>query len=135
MNGTGTDTVASSRIDALGGLSMCWILSTPPCFWAWAGIADADASTAMAANNARRRPLAFIVFPPGPFLLTLYAPPNFTPTVRQPSGVVQALRRGQRNRQRLDGGERRRIDSGAAGERHRRTDDRFDLHRPAEVVV
>src|ERR1700743_1665479 len=70
MNGTGTDTVASSRIDALGGLSMCWILSTPPCFWANAGNAtrDANARAAVAANNARRRPLAFIVFLPDRFI-------------------------------------------------------------------
>ena len=37
MNGTATDTVASSWIEALGGVSMCWILSTPPDFCAAAG--------------------------------------------------------------------------------------------------
>jgi len=34
MNGTATDTVASSWIEALGGVSMCWIFSTPPYFCA-----------------------------------------------------------------------------------------------------
>ena len=37
MNGTATDTVASSWIEALGGVSMCWIFSTPPDFCAAAG--------------------------------------------------------------------------------------------------
>ena len=39
MNGTATETVASSWIEALGGVSMCWIFSTPPDFWAAAGAA------------------------------------------------------------------------------------------------
>ncbi len=54
MNGTATDTVASSWIEALGGESMCWILSTPPVFWAAAGLATASASMVM---RQPRRPL------------------------------------------------------------------------------
>ena len=40
MNGMTAEKVASSWIEALGGESMCWILSTPPDFWAAAGLAD-----------------------------------------------------------------------------------------------
>jgi hypothetical protein len=42
MKGTAADTVASSWIEALGGVSMCWILSTPPDFWAATGVANSS---------------------------------------------------------------------------------------------
>jgi hypothetical protein len=58
MNGTATDTVASSWIEALGGVSMCWMRSTPPDFCALAGLATASASaTAMQAI----RPLSVFI--------------------------------------------------------------------------
>ena len=60
MNGTATETVASSWIEALGGESMCWILSTPPAFWAAAGLATASASSAM--MQPKRLPWVFIGF-------------------------------------------------------------------------
>ena len=47
MNGMTAEKVASSWIEALGGVSMCWIFSTPPDFWASPGHADANASAAM----------------------------------------------------------------------------------------
>src|SRR6185503_20988944 len=134
MNGTTTDTVASSWIEALGGLSMCSILSTPPRFWASAGPATRNA--AIAASNATRPLWAFIVsslLDLNRTLLLTHA--NCTPTVMKNSGRVQALRRGQRNREGLDGVERRRGDAGGAGEGNRGAHDRFDLHRTAEVVV
>ena len=37
MNGTAVEIVASSWIEALGGVSMCWMRSTPPDFWAQPG--------------------------------------------------------------------------------------------------
>src|ERR1700710_3052591 len=59
MNAAGTDTVASSWIDALGGLSICWILRIPPDFWADAG--PANTTAAMAASKAKRPLWVFIV--------------------------------------------------------------------------
>jgi C4-dicarboxylate-specific signal transduction histidine kinase len=34
MNGTATETVASSWMEALGGVSMCWMRKVPPLFCA-----------------------------------------------------------------------------------------------------
>ena len=51
MNGTVVETVASSWIEALGGLSQRYMRSVPPCFWASAGpgpSSKTDASTATA---------------------------------------------------------------------------------------
>jgi hypothetical protein len=45
MNGTATETVASSWIEALGGVSICWIFSTPPVFWAQVAFAIASPVT------------------------------------------------------------------------------------------
>src|SRR6476619_4241669 len=63
MNGTATETVASSWIEALGGVSMCWILSTPPDFWAHPGLAVMTMPAAKAAgmNHPVR---IFMLFPP-----------------------------------------------------------------------
>src|SRR5262245_17190350 len=57
MNGTTDEIVASSWIDALGGVSMCWILRTPPCFWADAPLA----ATANATTPAKAKHSFFIV--------------------------------------------------------------------------
>src|ERR1700704_88497 len=58
MKGTATDTVASSWIEALGGVSMCWILSTPPDFCAATGAAN---SSPASTSRVIRPFLAFIV--------------------------------------------------------------------------
>src|SRR4030095_15431608 len=63
MNGTAVETVASSWIEALGGVSMCWILRTPPGFCAQA---DPVVATSAAANAAgMSHPVRiFMLFPP-----------------------------------------------------------------------
>src|SRR5262245_4544173 len=62
MNGTATDTVASSWIEALGGVSMCWILRIPPGFCAQAEPVANQATASAAQTN---RPVRiFILFPP-----------------------------------------------------------------------
>ena len=54
MNGTATETVASSWIEALGGVSMCWILRMPPAFCAHAApaVTTVDATTQPNAKHA-----------------------------------------------------------------------------------
>ena len=54
MNGTVVETVASSWIEALGGLSQRYMRSVPPCFWASAGpgpSSKTDANTATAVTG------------------------------------------------------------------------------------
>ena len=61
MNGWTTEIVASSWIEALGGLSRWEIFRVPPCFWAKAGTAaNMNAARVPAANATRER----IKFPP-----------------------------------------------------------------------
>src|SRR5580704_1262477 len=50
-------------------------------------------------------------------------------------GRVESFGRGQADADRLDGIKGRRLHAGAAGEGERGAHDRFDLHRPAEIVV
>src|SRR6478672_7690018 len=133
MKAAGTDTVASSWIEALGGLSMCWIFSTPPDFCASAGPASTSAATA--ASNATRPLWIFIVSSRNASRSKRLHDTRFTQTVMKKSGRVQTLCRGERNPERLDGVERRRGDAGRPGEGDRRAHDRFDLHRTAEIVV
>src|SRR5262245_47654143 len=52
MNGVVVETVASSWMEALGGLSQMYIRSVPPCFWADTG---PTASNSVAAKVARSR--------------------------------------------------------------------------------
>src|SRR5262245_16495108 len=70
MNGTAVETVASSWIEALGGVSMCWILRMPPDFCAHPllAVVIAAANTASGISQPLR---VFIWFPP----LQLYAIP------------------------------------------------------------
>ena len=63
MKGTATDTVASSWIDALGGVSMCWIFSTPPAFWLQP-LPGISSSAAVAAAVVKRQTRAIISSPP-----------------------------------------------------------------------
>src|SRR6185312_11894702 len=125
MNAAGTDTVASSWIEALGGLSMCWIFSTPPCFWASAGPPSTNAATA--ASNATR-PLRVLIVSSQRNVDFDAPPTQFTPTVIKNLGRVQALGAGERNGERLDRVERRRGDAGRAREGDRGAHNRFDLH-------
>src|SRR5262245_22388610 len=53
MNGVTVDTVASSWIEALGGLSQMYMRSVPPCFWA---NAEAGASSTAAMEAAATIP-------------------------------------------------------------------------------
>src|SRR5882724_8853870 len=63
MNGTAVETVASSWIEALGGVSMCWILRIPPDFWAHPGLAVTTMPAAKAAKS--NHPVRiFMLFPP-----------------------------------------------------------------------
>src|SRR5882757_514865 len=56
MNGWMTEIVASSWIEALGGLSRWEIFRVPPCFWAKAGAAaNTNAARVPAANATRER--------------------------------------------------------------------------------
>ena len=57
MKGTATETVASSWMEALGGVSMCSIFRIPPDFWAKLG----NATTLNAAATAARPIRAVIV--------------------------------------------------------------------------
>src|SRR5436190_15465543 len=52
--------VDSSRIDMLAGLSKCWILRTPPCFWAEAEPAASNSALAAAIPQNTR----FMAIPP-----------------------------------------------------------------------
>ena len=62
MNGTAVETVASSWIEALGGVSMCWILRIPPGFCAQADpVANSAAAKAAGMNHPVR---IFMLFPP-----------------------------------------------------------------------
>src|SRR5918993_2094452 len=62
MNGTAVEIVASSWIEALGGVSMCWILRTPPDFCAQAEpVANSAAAKAAGMNHPVR---IFMLFPP-----------------------------------------------------------------------
>ena len=63
MNGTATETVASSWIDALGGVSMCWIFRTPPAFCAQPAPAVAITNATTPAN-AKHPFWIFMLFPP-----------------------------------------------------------------------
>ena len=54
MNGTVVETVASSWIEALGGLSQRYMRNVPPCFWASAGPAASSVSAADAAATVPR---------------------------------------------------------------------------------
>src|SRR5262245_11654768 len=135
MNGTTVETVASSWMEALGGVSMCWILSTPPGFCAQPACATTTIAAAIATTNPIR---AFMLFPP---CRTDARPPDTLElqiecTVR-PAGAlgnlghVEALRRRQRHADRLDRIEGRRVDASTACEGDRRAHDRIDLHWPA----
>src|SRR5438034_7654122 len=55
MNGITVDTVASSWIDALGGLSHRYMRSVPPCFWANVGPAAASKAAPHAATMVPTR--------------------------------------------------------------------------------
>src|SRR3954447_6364656 len=62
MNGVVVETVASSWIEALGGLSQMYMRNVPPCFWASDGPAASSVSAADAAATARER-YCMIVLP------------------------------------------------------------------------
>ena len=51
MNGTAVETVASSWIEALGGVSICWIFRMPPAFCASAGSAIPTANAITPTNT------------------------------------------------------------------------------------
>src|SRR6266508_1475106 len=63
MYGTAVETVASSWIEGLGGMSMCWILRTPPRFCAQAALAVA-VNDAAATSTAIHPIRIFILVPP-----------------------------------------------------------------------
>jgi len=64
MNGTTTEMVASSWIEALGGVSLCCILRTPPAFCAQPASAVVITNTTTPAN-AKHPCWIFMLFPPG----------------------------------------------------------------------
>ena len=63
MNGTTVETVASSWIDALGGVSLCCILRMPPAFCAQPASAVAITNATTPAN-AKHPFRIFMLFPP-----------------------------------------------------------------------
>ena len=77
MNGTATETVASSWIEALGGVSMCWIFSIPPDFWADTGLAECKSRRGGKTEASRSGFHCFLPDALTLYLLTLGTPDEF----------------------------------------------------------